>query len=118
PAEVLCSEDRAPAWLAQLPSLRRRPPWQFESRAAQDALCRQFGTQDLAGFGCAELPLAIGAAGALLAYLGETQRIAMPHLRGLVTERRDEALILDAVARRNLEIETSLVGRPEHTLAG
>ncbi len=39
-------------------------------------------------------------------------------LRGLTTEWREDALLMDAATRRNLEIETSLGGRDEHTLAG
>ena len=54
----------------------------------------------------------------LLQYVHDTQRAALPHIRGLSTERRDEAVILDAATRRNLEITESLSGQPEHTLAG
>jgi DNA mismatch repair protein MutS len=98
---------------------RARPPWHFELNTARRLLCRQFGTRDLAGFGCEDAARGGSAPpAALLQYVHDTQRSAVPHLRGLVTERRDEALMLDAATRRNLEIETSLAGRPEHTLAG
>ncbi len=73
--------------------------------------------RDLEGFGCAHLPLAIGAAGCALEYVRETQRTALPHLRGLRTENRDEAVVLDAASRRNLEIERGIDGRSERTLA-
>ena len=78
----------------------------------------QFGTQDLAGFGCEDLTLAIGAAGALLQYARDTQKGALPHLTSLVRESRDEALAMDAATRRNLELDTSLAGREDATLAG
>jgi DNA mismatch repair protein MutS len=81
-------------------------------------LTRQFATKDLGGFGCSDLPLAIIAAGALLQYVGETQRSALPHIRGLAVERREDAIILDASTRRNLEIDHSLSGQHQHTLAG
>ena len=58
------------------------------------------------------LPLAVGAAGCLLQYVRDTQRAALPHLRGLTTESRDEAVILDAATRRNLELTESLSGAP------
>ena len=96
----------------------RRPVWHFDPDSAQRLLTRQFGTRDLGGFGCQDLPLAIGAAGCLLQYVQDTQRTALPHIRGLTTESRDEALIIDAATRRNLELTQSLSGRPEHTLAG
>ena len=51
-------------------------------------LCEQFATRDLSGFGCAERPLAVRAAGCLLQYVRDTQKAALPHLRGLRTEER------------------------------
>ena len=115
PAELLVAEDGEAAGLA---GARRRPPWHFELGLATRLLTRQFGVHDLAGFGCAAQPLAITAAGALLQYVQETQRAALPHLVGLVTESRDEAVQLDPATRRNLELETSLAGREPATLIG
>ena len=43
---------------------------------------------------------------------------ALPHLRSLTTEERDGALIMDPATRRNLELDESLAGKPELTLAG
>ena len=82
-----------------------------------EQLCEQFGTRDLAGFGLAQKPLAIGAAGCLLNYVRETQKSALPHLRGIRCEERDEALQLDAATRRNLELDQSLSG-PQREHAG
>jgi len=119
PAEVLFDEDsELPTLLALTAGVTRRPAWHFESESGRRLLCEQFGSRDLTGFGCAELALAIGAAGALLQYVQHTQRSALPHLAGLSVEPRDEAVLLDAATRRNLEIDLSLSGRPEHTLAG
>jgi len=42
---------------------RVRAPWHFEIDSATRALTEQFQTRDLAGFGCADKPLAIAAAG-------------------------------------------------------
>ena len=95
-----------------------RPPWHFVEASALRALTMQFGTQDLAGFGCEDLTLAIGAAGALLQYARDTQKGALPHLTALTRESRDEALVMDAATRRNLELDTSLAGREDATLVG
>jgi DNA mismatch repair protein MutS len=119
PAEMLIPDGFPPpgGHTAERP-WRSRPPWHFDTDSATRALTEQFGTRDLAGFGCAGKPLAIAAAGALLAYLRETQKAALPHLRALSTEEHDGALIMDAPTRRNLELDESLVGKPELTLAG
>ena len=97
---------------------RLRAPWHFDLESATRALTEQFQTRDLAGFGCAAKALAIAAAGALLAYVRETQKAALPHLLSLTTEERDAALIMDPATRRNLELDESLAGKPELTLAG
>jgi DNA mismatch repair protein MutS len=119
PAELLVAEDApAVARAGTAGAVRERPPWHFEAGSAERQLCEQFGTRDLAGFGLAHKPLAIGAAGCLLNYVRETQKSALPHLRGIRCEERDEALQLDAATRRNLELDASLSGRSDSTLVG
>ncbi|MGA1578021.1 MAG: DNA mismatch repair protein MutS [Steroidobacteraceae bacterium] len=114
PAELLVPEgDPAPG----LEAAREYPPWHFEYDSARRLLCAQFGVHDLTGYGCEDLPLAVRAAGALLNCLRDTQRAALPHLTGLVTESRDTALQIDAATRRNLELEVNLSGSHEATLA-
>ena len=115
PAELLVAEGSPPVGFA---TPRTRAPWHFELGVARRLLCQQFGVRDLGGFGCADKPLAVTAAGALLQYVQETQRQALPHLVGLNTEERDAAVLMDAGTRRNLELEVSLAGRPDATLAG
>ena len=119
PAELLVAENAPPvARAGSAGAVRERPPWHFEAGSAERTLCEQFGTRDLAGFGLAQKPLATGAAGCLLNYVRETQKSALPHLRGIRCEERDEALQLDAATRRNLELDASLSGRTDSTLLG
>jgi len=121
PAEILAPDGAQPA-LAHASGedrpWRARAPWHFEIDSATRALTEQFRTRDLAGFGCADKPLAIAAAGALLAYVRETQKSALPHLLSITTEERDAALIMDPATRRNLELDESITGTDEFTLAG
>ena len=119
PAELLLAEDvDGPQWLTAAPGVRRRPPWHFDPGTGRRQLCEQLGTRDLSGFDAEDTPAAVGAAGCLLQYAKDTQRAALPHLRTLHRERREQAVILDAQTRRNLEIESTLGSRPEYTLAG
>ena len=118
PAEILVSEDFPfQEVLAGLTGVRRQGPWLFESDTARRVITQQLQVRDLTGFGCEDLGLAICAAGCLLQYAKETQRTALPHIRKLTRERRDEAVILDATSRRNLEIDVNLMGGHQHTLA-
>ena len=119
PAELLLPEDAAqPAGLPGFSRVTRRPIWHFDLETARRILTKQFGTKDLAGFGCADHPMAVAAAGSLLQYVSETQRSALPHIRGLSVERREETIIIDAATRRNLEIDASISGQSRHTLTG
>jgi DNA mismatch repair protein MutS len=117
PAELLMSESDRDADLSRSgTSVRTRPPWYFELASASRLLTDQLGTLDLKGFGADDLPLAICAAGALLQYVRDTQKAAVPHIRALHVEERTEALILDAATRRNLELDASMSANPDATL--
>ncbi len=117
PAELLVPEDQSRELGALLDGeARTRPPWHFELSSASRLLTDQLGTLDLRGFGADDLPLAIAAAGALLQYVRETQKTALPHITQLCVEERGDALQLDAATRRNLEIDASLSGQDSATL--
>ena len=119
PAELLLAESQQREFSAlgsQGTLIRPRAPWHFELSSASRLLTDQLGALDLRGFGVDELPLALRAAGALLQYVRDTQRSALPHIRALHVEERSDALALDAATRRNLELEASLTGNEEATL--
>ena len=121
PAEILIAEDSVlPDGSAVLNTknypITQRAPWHFDEDSARTLLHKQLGTKDLAGFGCDDLPSAIMAAGALLQYVNETQRTALPHINSMQVENSDDGIILDAASRRNLELEHSLMGDHKNTL--
>ncbi|MCF7982730.1 MAG: DNA mismatch repair protein MutS, partial [Pseudomonadales bacterium] len=95
----------------------KQPPWNFNFDGAYRLLAQQFKTNDLARFGCDELSAAIQSAGCLIQYARQTQRTALPHIRGLKVEKREQSVILDASTRRNLELDTNLAGGKDKTLA-
>ena len=119
PAELLRSEDQLDE-KDKRDGIRitRRPPWHFDIDSARRLLTSQFGTQDLSAFSVEDYPYALTAAGALLQYVIDTQKTALPHLEGIIAERHDDAVVMDGPTRRNLELEQSLSGQHEHTLAG
>jgi DNA mismatch repair protein MutS len=93
---------------SNVPSIKRLADWQFDVEVATKTLTKQFGTRDLSGFGADDLTAAIAAAGALLQYVQQTQRAALPHITGLSVERSDEFIRMDAATRRNLEISETI----------
>jgi len=119
PAELIVDEEQTLGdSFRENIRVTRRPPWHFELDSATRLLCAQFGTRDLSGFGCEEFSRGVAAAGALMQYVTDTQKSALPHLQSISVERRSDAVIMDGPTRRNLELEESLSGHHEHTLAG
>ncbi|MGM0525576.1 MAG: DNA mismatch repair protein MutS [Pseudomonadota bacterium] len=118
PAELLYPEGFE---LSQLPLAAtrccRRAVWEFDIDTAQGLLTRQFNTQHLRGFGIEDHSPLLSAAGAVLHYVQETQRAALPHIRALLQEPPDDAIILDAATRRNLELQQSLAAADTHLSA-
>ena len=118
PAELLYSESFENVHLIEhIKGARRRPEWEFDLDTAQHLLCDQFGTKDLVGFGVDKAHSALVAAGCLMQYVKDTQRIALPHIRAITLERNEHAVILDAATRKNLELTVNLSGGFENTLA-
>src|SRR2546423_3671808 len=76
----------------------------FAEDDARHRLLAHFEVASLEGFGCGHLPLAIRAAGAVLAYLQETQKGLLRQLTSLETYFVSEFMTLDAHTRRNLEL--------------
>ena len=105
PAEVLLS-DRAPVLevLKHHGAVRRIGAWHFEESSARRILTEHLQTADLAAFELETKPLAIGAASAALVYAKQTQGANLAHIGAPRFERGNGALLLDATARRDLEI--------------
>ncbi len=87
-----------------------RDAWIFNYEYGKDTLLRHFHTKSLKGFGCETMHLGIGAAGAILAYTGETQKTDLSYIRKLMPYSDDDYMMLDAATRKNLEITSSMMG--------
>jgi DNA mismatch repair protein MutS len=114
PAEILISELSLDApWARALRSqsgmaLTVRPSWDFQAEQARSTLFDQFKTKTLAGFGIDDRSVEVQAAGALLAYLRETQKTSLGHITRLIPYRRADTLALDEMTRRSLELVRTL----------
>lgn len=93
-----------------------RPEWHFETESGVNLIKQQFGVSNLSGFGCEQMPTAIAATGCLLLYTQETQCNSLPHIHTIHTERREDSIILDAISRRNLELDTGMGSNKDHCL--
>lgn len=80
----------------------------FLPDGAERLLLEQFDVHSLEGFGCAAMPLAVQAAGAVVHYLRATQKSAAAPLTGLTTYFVGEHMVLDEATRRTLELTRTL----------
>lgn len=95
--------------------------WAFNHDHAARSLMDHFGLLTLEGCGLGDRHLAVSAAGALLGYLKDTQRSALDHVERPAWLDRSDAMMLDAVTARNLELveplfSADLDGRRDSTL--
>lgn len=98
--------------------LTTRPDWCFARDESRRLLNEHFGTRTLEGFDVEDTP-AVTAAGALLEYVRETQKTALPHIVRLEYWRRGRHMIIDEATRRSLELTQTLRdGRRDFTLLG
>ncbi len=118
PAEVLIRENSPLAVHSRDEPFRltTRAEWLFSRESAVEQIQRQYRVATLEGFGCQHMDAALCAAGAVLHYAHETQCRDLTHLQSLCVERQEDGIILDAISRRNLELERDLSGRRDHSL--
>jgi DNA mismatch repair protein MutS len=116
PREILLAPETR---LAAPPGCTRSDveAWTFAPDYGARLLAEHFGVVTLDGFGLGGHEAAIGAAGAALHYLRETQRSSLAHLNTIGFYRQQEWMMLDAVTARNLElVEPVFAGEHEATL--
>ncbi len=107
PAELIIPKDFKADWLVSSIPVSKVDGYCFDFDVAHNTLVDHFGVVSLEGFGCAHLPLAVRAAGAVLYYLKENQKSALSRLTRLATYSPQSFMILDAQTRHNLELFTS-----------
>jgi DNA mismatch repair protein MutS len=99
--------------------------WLFLQESAAATVCDHFKVATLDGFGCRDMPWAVGAAGALIAYLRQTQKRVLPHISRLVVESASLYMEIDETSLANLEVlaplhpedkDASLLAALDHTL--
>ncbi len=119
PAELLIAENDRDIIAPLLEDVRSllgdicltiRGDMHFERDAATTTLTEHFGTTNLAGFGCQQLPAGTRAGGALLSYIQETQKTDISHIRKISPLAQSGYLVIDDASRRNLELTETIIG--------
>ncbi|MBV8415760.1 MAG: DNA mismatch repair protein MutS, partial [Verrucomicrobia bacterium] len=123
PSEVLIP-DSDQDLIRRIPGALSYDGYVFQLDHASYLLREQFGVQSLDGFGCGDMAVAIGAAGAVIHYLKHQLRRRTTHIQSLGVFLSDQYVALDATTQQNLELirskgasgDTSLLAALDRTL--
>jgi DNA mismatch repair protein MutS len=115
PKEILLPEngrsDLESAWVAATfpgVALTYLEDKAFDYRRGYERLTAQLHTLTLEGFGCERFRPGIGAAGALMFYVVETQKQKTAHIDRLESYSLETCLSVDEISRQNLELIRNL----------
>jgi len=101
-------EDELITKLSQETTITFQDDWIFNHSTGFNTLCELFGSSSLDGFGCENLSLGIGASGAIIHYLKETQRSKLTYINKLTPYTTSDFMILDSATLRNLELTKTI----------
>jgi len=104
PPEIIAAGDADLSALGVADPVTRQDNYWFDLEVARQTLLDHFGVATLEGYGCAHMPLAVRAAGAIIHYVEETQKGVLRQLTGLTTYSTESYMALDIQTQRNLEI--------------
>jgi len=104
PTEIITADSSELSAFNIAVPVTRLDDYHFEPEFAGQSLLDHFGVATLDGYGCASLPLAVGAAGGVIHYIQETQRAVLGQLTRLNTYSGANFMALDEQTQRNLEL--------------
>ena len=116
PSELLVSDDQKQQF-AEIAGVLGYDTYAFLPEQAAFTLCEHFKVKSLDGFGCARMPQAIAAAGAIVHYLKHQLRRNIDHLTSLRCDAPADHVLLDAATQNNLELVESRNSRDTSLLA-
>ena len=106
PAELLISSEQK-AHIGEIDHALEYDSYAFLPEQAIFTLCEHFKTKSLDGFGCAQMPAAVAAAGAIVHYLKHQLRRKIDHLTSLRCDAPAQYVLLDSATQANLELVES-----------
>jgi DNA mismatch repair protein MutS len=106
PAELLISSEQKPQ-TGEIDHALEYDSYAFLPEQAIFTLCEHFKVKSLDGFGCAQMPAAVAAAGAIVHYLKHQLRRKIDHLTSLHCDAPTDHVLLDSATQANLELVES-----------
>src|SRR5438876_848263 len=116
PAELLISSEQKPQ-TGEIDHALEYDSYAFLPEQAIFTLCEHFKVKSLDGFGCAQMPAAVAAAGAIVHYLKHQLRRKIDHLTSLRCDAPADLVLLDSATQANLELVESRGARDASLLS-
>ncbi len=116
PAELLVSTEQK-AQIGELDHALEYDSYAFLPEQAIFTLCEHFKTKSLDGFGCAQMPAAVAAGGAIVHYLKHQLRRKIDHFTSLRCDAPAQYVLLDSATQANLELVESRGARNANLLS-
>jgi DNA mismatch repair protein MutS len=116
PAELLISSEQK-AQTGEIDHALEYDSYAFLPEQAIFTLCEHFKVKSLDGFGCAQMPAAVAAAGAIVHYLKHQLRRKIDHLTSLRCDAPTDHVLLDSATQTNLELVESRTNRDASLLS-
>ena len=116
PAELLISSEQK-AQTGEIDHALEYDSYAFLPEQAIFTLCEHFKVKSLDGFGCAQMPAAVAAAGAIVHYLKHQLRRKIDHLTSLRCDAPADHVLLDSATQANLELVESRSNRDASLLS-
>jgi DNA mismatch repair protein MutS len=117
PKEILVSEGlRSTRWHNRLRNAFKTalfnylPDSAYDFEHARTAIKSHLGEEGTADLFGNDIPSAISAAGAILSYVTENQRLSLEHIHAMLPYRVGDYMILDEATKRNLELTRTVMG--------
>jgi DNA mismatch repair protein MutS len=106
PAELLISSEQK-GQTGEIDHALEYDSYAFLPEQAIFTLCEHFKVKSLDGFGCAQMPAAVAAAGAIVHYLKHQLRRKIDHLTSLRCDAPTDRVLIDSATQANLELVES-----------
>src|SRR6478672_43580 len=116
PAELLISSEQKEQ-IGEIDHALEYDSYAFLPEQAIFTLCEHFKVKSLDGFGCAQMPAAVAAAGAIVHYLKHQLRRKIDHLTSLRCDAPADHVLLDSATQANLELVESRGARDASLLS-
>lgn len=115
PSEIICNDAFTVSGM-DLADLKDRlniaiyslEPFYYDEDRCRKSLLKHFHVTSLQGMGIEDFPSGLIAAGALMQYLTNTQKIPLSHFTHLYPYLTSRYMLLDSSTRRNLELTETL----------